>query len=84
MVWDRYKASIEIFEANGISIASPLAHDAGFVSLDGLVERMENKEFDIIAAGRASLAEPEWPNKVRDGRISDIAPDTKEVLKELA
>lgn len=63
--------------------ASPFAHDAGFVSLDGLVERMENREFDIIAVGRASLAEPEWPNKVREGRISEITPYTKEVLKEL-
>lgn len=63
--------------------ASPFAHSAGFASLDQLVHRMENKEFDIIAVGRASLAESEWPNKVRDGRISEIAPYTKEALKEL-
>lgn len=63
--------------------ASRFGHDAGVVSLDTLVQRMENQEFDIIAVGRASLAEPEWPNKVRDGRISEIAPYTKEVLKEL-
>lgn len=62
---------------------SPFAHDAGFVSLDKLVERMDQGEFDLIAVGRASLAEPAWPNKVRDGRIGDIAPYTKEVLKEL-
>lgn len=63
--------------------ASPFDHDAGFVSLDKLLQRMENREFDLIAVGRASLAEPAWPNKIRDGRIGDIAPYTKEVLREL-
>ncbi|MBI2854149.1 MAG: FAD-dependent oxidoreductase [Chloroflexi bacterium] len=29
---------------------------------------------DFIALGRALLADPEWPNKVKDGRLSDIRP----------
>lgn len=29
---------------------------------------------DGIALGRALLADPEWPNKVRDGKIDDIRP----------
>lgn len=63
--------------------ASPFAHSAGVVSLDSLVERMDRGEFDIIAVGRASLAEPAWPNMVRNGQMDDIAPYTKDVLKEL-
>src|SRR5690606_13075327 len=35
-------------------------------SLDGLVERMERGEFDLIAVGRALLADPQWARKVRD------------------
>jgi 2,4-dienoyl-CoA reductase (NADPH2) len=31
---------------------------------------------DLIALGRPSLADPEWPNKARDGRIGDIRPCT--------
>jgi 2-enoate reductase len=29
---------------------------------------------DFIALGRALLADPEWPNKAREGRIKDICP----------
>ena len=31
-------------------------------------------EADMVGLGRALLADPEWPNKVRDGRIRDIRP----------
>lgn len=29
---------------------------------------------DFIALGRALLADPEWPNKVKEGRLEDICP----------
>lgn len=35
------------------------------VGLDGLVERMERDEFDLIAVGRALLADPGWVDKVK-------------------
>lgn len=37
-------------------------------SLDGLVARIERGEFDLIAVGRALLADPQWVEKVRHGR----------------
>lgn len=39
-----------------------------------LQEQFERGEFDVVAVGRALLADPEWVNKVRDGRFSDIVP----------
>nr|WP_314437232.1 NADH:flavin oxidoreductase [uncultured Brevundimonas sp.] len=46
----------------------------GDTQLDG-VERLnaalDAGEFDLIAVGRAVLADPEWPSKVRDGRLSE-------------
>ncbi|MFD0915291.1 NADH:flavin oxidoreductase [Pseudahrensia aquimaris] len=33
--------------------------------LDGLVQRMERDEFDLIAVGRAILADPNWVSKVK-------------------
>ena len=36
-------------------------------SLDGLIERMERDEFDLVAVGRAILADPNWVQKVRAG-----------------
>ena len=41
-------------------------------SLDGLVERLERDEFDMVAVGRALLQDPEWVVKVRDGRESEL------------
>ena len=40
--------------------------------LDQLEERMARSEFDIVAVGRALLTDPEWANKIRDGRTSEL------------
>lgn len=36
-------------------------------SIDGLVERLDKGEFDLVAVGRALLVDPEWAVKVREG-----------------
>jgi len=41
-------------------------------SLDGLVERLERDEFDMVAVGRALLQDPEWVEKVRAGRTGEL------------
>jgi len=35
---------------------------------------LEEGKTDFIALGRALLADPEWPNKVKEGRLEDIIP----------
>ncbi|MNW68487.1 hypothetical protein D3C74_472670 [compost metagenome] len=55
----------------------------GDAHLDLLNEKLENHEFDLIALGRVLLSDPEWPAKVREGRISEIIPFTTEVLQTL-
>ncbi len=37
-------------------------------SIDGLVERLEADEFDLVAVGRALIVDPDWALKVRDGQ----------------
>lgn len=50
-------------------------------SLDGLVARMDREEFDLIAVGRALLADPLWVEKVRLGHeIGDFDPAALAVL----
>ncbi|RDI65511.1 oxidoreductase [Nocardia pseudobrasiliensis] len=39
-----------------------------------LEQQFERGEFDIVALGRALLADPEWVNKVQAGRLSEITP----------
>jgi 2,4-dienoyl-CoA reductase-like NADH-dependent reductase (Old Yellow Enzyme family) len=41
-------------------------------SLEGLVARMERGEFDLIAVGRALLADPLWVDKVRHGQREEM------------
>nr|WP_258868968.1 12-oxophytodienoate reductase [Alkalilimnicola ehrlichii] len=51
--------------------------------IDNLVERMTNREFDLIAVGRALLQDPEWLIKVKENRLDEVAPFAKASLKEL-
>lgn len=53
------------------------------VSLDKLCRRMERGEFDLIAVGRALLADPYWVAKVRAGHFQQLRDFDAAVLKEL-
>ncbi|OPH47359.1 hypothetical protein BC351_40235 [Paenibacillus ferrarius] len=35
-------------------------HVVQVTGLDGLIERIERNEFDLVAVGRSLLADPEW------------------------
>ena len=52
-------------------------------NIDGLLERLEADEFDLVAVGRALLVDPQWADKVREGRFEDIAPFSRDALKTL-
>ncbi len=52
--------------------------------LDNLIERMERKEFDLIAVGRALLQDPQWVNKIREGRHDALMDFSVEALKSLS
>lgn len=51
-------------------------------SIDGLVERMERDEFDMIAVGRALITDPDWALKAQAGRFAEMVPFTTEALSE--
>ncbi|MGE2721742.1 NADH:flavin oxidoreductase [Mycolicibacterium celeriflavum] len=53
--------------------------------VDRLVEQFESGEFDIVAIGRALLADPAWVNRLRDGRLDEFTGYDPEVaLAKLA
>jgi len=43
-------------------------------TLDPLLERLERNEFDLVAIGRAMIANPDWANKVRHGDQASLVP----------
>ncbi|WP_240007096.1 NADH:flavin oxidoreductase [Pseudaquidulcibacter saccharophilus] len=40
--------------------------------IDGLIKRIENDEFDMIAVGRALLSDPEWVAKIKENRAEEL------------
>ncbi|MNP27036.1 NADH oxidase [compost metagenome] len=53
-------------------------------SLEGLLRRLGDEEFDLVAVGRALLVDAEWAQKVRQGREADVLPFSREALSTLA
>lgn len=43
-------------------------------NLARLLEMFERGDFDLVTVGRAMIADPEWTNKVREGRADELAP----------
>ncbi|NBA94994.1 NADH:flavin oxidoreductase [Pseudomonas sp. R5(2019)] len=52
-------------------------------SLENLLKRLNDEEFDLVAVGRALLVDPDWALKVREGREQDILPFSREALTTL-
>ncbi|MFT6955724.1 MAG: 2,4-dienoyl-CoA reductase-like NADH-dependent reductase (Old Yellow Enzyme family) [Halieaceae bacterium] len=52
--------------------------------LDELLRRMDAGEFDLVALGRAIIANPDWADAVQTGRSSELLPFEKEMLGTLA
>ena len=53
-------------------------------SLDDLVRRFSRGDFDLVAVGRALLADADWAVKVEEGRTSELRGFTKEALATLS
>jgi 2,4-dienoyl-CoA reductase-like NADH-dependent reductase (Old Yellow Enzyme family) len=54
------------------------AQRTGEVGIAELVQRFNNNEFDLISVGRANIGDPDWVNKVQDGRYDDILSFTRQ------
>jgi 2,4-dienoyl-CoA reductase-like NADH-dependent reductase (Old Yellow Enzyme family) len=52
-------------------------------ALDLVIEMMERGDFDLIAVGRALLANADWAIKVREGRLAELQPFSREMLQTL-
>jgi 2,4-dienoyl-CoA reductase-like NADH-dependent reductase (Old Yellow Enzyme family) len=57
--------------------------DSEIGDLGELEARLEREEFDLVAVGRALLADPHWAAKVREGRIGELAPFSASSLATL-
>lgn len=66
------------------SFAGTDVHATGAEGLRELVRRLELGEFDLVAVGRAVLADPNWVDKVRRGRFDELKPFSANELSYLS
>lgn len=59
-------------------------HASASADLLPLAVRLSNGEFDLVAVGRALLADPHWAEKVREGRFGDLRPYGPDDLQRLS
>jgi 2,4-dienoyl-CoA reductase-like NADH-dependent reductase (Old Yellow Enzyme family) len=52
-------------------------------SIDKALKDIDEQKYDMVAVGRALLSDHEWVIKMKEGRLKDINPYTKESLLEM-
>ena len=58
--------------------------EAETASLDELMQRLNSGEFDLVAVGRAMIANPDWANRVQAAESEALVPFRKDMLTALA
>lgn len=53
-------------------------------AVDDLLERLNKKEFDLVAVGRALLQDPNWANKIRDNKTEELKQYSASALASLS
>lgn len=78
--WTRHLSGRPVIAIGSVGVGAPfmsVTDDASSgrarsLSLAPLVDLVNRGEFDLIALGRACLADPHWAAKVSSGRLADI------------
>ena len=52
-------------------------------SIDKAIDDISKEKYDLLAVGRALLSDHEWVLKMKEGRLEDVIPYSKEALLEL-
>ncbi|MEO5330691.1 MAG: NADH:flavin oxidoreductase [Magnetococcus sp. YQC-5] len=81
--WTKMITGCPTITVGSIGLDSESWSGANPAGITPLLERLGRHEFDLIAVGRALLADYAWARKIREGRSADLLPYTKEALKTL-
>lgn len=65
-------------------ITTFMGGEAGSADIGELLQRMEADEFDLVAVGRALIANPDWLKRVQQGDVSTLKTYDKSLLAALA
>jgi 2,4-dienoyl-CoA reductase-like NADH-dependent reductase (Old Yellow Enzyme family) len=83
--WVRKVTGKPVIAAGGIGMTGDLMTTFGGATgkpqpVDDVARRIEQGEFDLAIVGRALVADPQWPAKIRAGRMNDLLPCTPQHL----
>lgn len=86
--WTKKLTGLPTMTVGSVSLSTDVmstftGEDARLTSIDGLLERLEREEFDLVGVGRMLIADPDWPKKVREGRFSELKPFERSALMSL-
>ncbi len=89
--WTRKLTGKPAITVGSVGLNADFLPEDGFVefneaqpaSLDNLLERIARDEFDLVAVGRALIANPDWVKQVAAGKASELAAYEKAMLHEL-
>lgn len=80
--WTKHLSGLPTITVGSVGVAAAFFGDKeaaqASLSLAPLVERFEAGEFDLVGLGRSVLSDPEWTDKVREGRLNEIRGYEKE------
>ena len=52
-------------------------------NIDELISRLDRQEFDLVAVGRPLIADPDWIEKIQQGRTAELRGFSREMLSTL-
>ncbi len=56
---------------------------SGVEGIDRLMTLFERGEFDLVAVGRAMISNPDWATLVREHRLAELRPYSRDLLTSL-
>ena len=87
--WTRLLSGKPVIAVGSVGLAKPLSvgqsmpEQVAARPLDRLLRQLASGEFDLVAAGRALLADPAWAEKIRQSREDEIIPYTDRSVSRL-
>jgi 2,4-dienoyl-CoA reductase-like NADH-dependent reductase (Old Yellow Enzyme family) len=87
--WTRHLSGRPTITVGSIGLTQDLFTSFGMENtphsqnIDLLMRMFERGDFDLVAIGRALLVDPEWPRKLREGRIAEMRGFQREALGKL-
>lgn len=86
--WTKKLTGLPVSTVGSVSLdndamSTLLGESAGSTGIDRLLERLAAGEFDLVGVGRSLIANPDWLNRVRDGRVASLKPYTPQLLHTL-